>query len=98
MIREDNRVRSSKGAQELEVGDDGKLKPPPGAGDVMMNDVDGQALHLHTVQTLSQSFLQIVIQLYFLVLLVIMPGATIIAGRDAEDFFGDVCKCLLLNA
>ena len=49
-------------------------------------------LQLHSVQTGSESFLQMVIQIYFMVLLVVMGGATLIAGREAEDFFNDICK------
>ena len=75
-------------SQEMEVGEGGKTK-------IVSNDcseVDDQALQLHSIQTLSESFLQIVIQIYFLLLLVVMGGATLIAGRDAEEFFNDICK------
>merc|ERR1719412_991478 len=60
-------------------------------------DVDDQALQLHSMQTGSESFLQIVIQVYFMVLLVIMGGATLIAGREAEDFFNDTFPLTVLS-
>ena len=73
---------------EMEVGNDGNTKT------VAMENTgnEDQALQLHSIQTGSESFLQMVIQIYFLVLLVVMGGATLIAGREAEDFFNDICK------
>ena len=73
---------------ELEISSNGKTKT------LTPNDSnnDDQALQLHSMQTSSESFLQMVIQIYFLVLLVVMGGATLIAGREAEEYFNDICK------
>ena len=73
---------------ELEISSNGKTKT------LTTNDSnnDDQALQLHSMQTSSESFLQMVIQIYFLVLLVVMGGATLIAGREAEEYFNDICK------
>ena len=59
-----------------------------------------QASQLHQIQALSQSYLQIVIQVYFVVMLVLMGGATLIAGVDAPTFFSSTCEFiyLVLNA
>ena len=72
----------------MEIGSSGIIKTVS----IETQDIDDQALQLHSIQTSSESFLQIVIQIYFMVLLVIMGGATLIAGREAEDFFNDICK------
>ena len=78
---------------EMEIGQDGSTKVMT----IKSNSPDEQALQLHSVQTGSESFLQMVIQIYFMVLLVVMGGATLIAGREAEDFFNDICKIILLH-
>ena len=78
---------------EMEIGQDGSTKVMA----IKSNSPDEQALQLHSVQTGSESFLQMVIQIYFMVLLVVMGGATLIAGREAEDFFNDICKIILLH-
>ena len=78
---------------EMEIGQDGSTKVMA----IKNNSPDDQALQLHSVQTGSESFLQMVIQIYFMVLLVVMGGATLIAGREAEDFFNDICKIILLH-
>ena len=72
----------------MEIGSSGIIKTLS----IETQDVDDQALQLHSMQTGSESYLQMVIQIYFMVLLVIMGGATLIAGREAEDFFNDTCK------
>ena len=73
---------------ELEISSNGKTKTLTPND----NNNDDQALQLHSMQTHSESFLQMVIQIYFLVLLVVMGGATLIAGREAEEYFNDICK------
>ena len=87
---EDNVIRNGL---EMEIGQDGNTK----VLSIKQKDPDHQALQLHSMQTGSESFLQMVIQIYFMVLLVVMGGATLIAGREAEDFFNDICKILLLS-
>ena len=87
---EENVIRNGL---EMEIGQDGNTK----IMSVRQKDPDYQALQLHSMQTGSESFLQMVIQIYFMVLLVVMGGATLIAGREAEDFFNDICKILLLS-
>ena len=77
----------------MEIGNRGSMKTMSS----VTTDIDDQALHLHSMQTGSESFLQIVIQIYFMVLLVIMGGATLIAGREAEDFFNDTCKIVSIS-
>ena len=74
----------------MEIGHDGNTK----VVSIKNSSPDEQALQLHSVQTGSESFLQMVIQIYFMVLLVVMGGATLIAGREAEDFFNDICKII----
>ena len=73
---------------ELEISSNGKTKTLTPTD----SNNDDQALQLHSMQTSSESFLQMVIQIYFLVLLVVMGGATLIAGREAEEYFNDICK------
>ena len=85
----DNVVRNGL---EMEIGQDGNTKVMA----IKNSSPDEQALQLHSVQTGSESFLQMVIQIYFMVLLVVMGGATLIAGREAEDFFNDICKILFI--
>ena len=87
---EDNVIRNGL---EMEIGQDGNTK----VLSIKQKDPDHQALQLHSMQTGSESFLQMVIQIYFMVLLVVMGGATLIAGREAEDFFNDICRILLLS-
>ena len=72
----------------MEIGNRGTIKTMSS----VTTDIDDQALQLHSMQTGSESFLQMVIQIYFLVLLVVMGGATLIAGREAEEYFNDICK------
>ena len=79
---------------EMEIGNDGNTKTIA----MENNDNDDQALQLHSIQTSSESFLQMVIQIYFLVLLVVMGGATLIAGREAEIFFNDICKTIFATS
>ena len=85
---EENVIRNGL---EMEIGQDGNTK----VMSIRQKDPDHHALQLHSMQTGSESFLQMVIQIYFMVLLVVMGGATLIAGREAEDFFNDICKILL---
>ena len=77
----------------MEISHDGNTKVMA----IKNSSPDEQALQLHSVQTGSESFLQMVIQIYFMVLLVVMGGATLIAGREAEDFFNDICKILFIT-
>lgn len=51
-----------------------------------------RASKLKNVQAMSQSFLQLVIQIYLFVMLALMGGATMIAGVDAATFFTRICK------
>ena len=74
--------------QEMEIGEDGETKTISDN----CNESNDQSLQLHSIQTFSESFLQIVIQIYFSLLLVVMGGSTLIAGRNAEEFFNDICK------
>ena len=52
-----------------------------------------RANQLKNVQAMSQSFLQMVIQIYLFVMLALMGGATMIAGVDAATFFSRICEC-----
>ena len=51
-----------------------------------------RANQLKNVQAMSQSFLQMVIQIYLFVMLALMGGATMIAGVDAATFFSRICE------
>ena len=81
--------------QEMEIGEDGETKTVSDR----RTEADDQSLQLHSIQTFSESFLQIVIQIYFSLLLVVMGGSTLIAGRNAEEFLNDICKknCTILK-
>lgn len=92
MLRNKTKEDVVRNGLEMEIGQDGSTKVMA----IKNNSADEQALQLHSVQTGSESFLQMVIQIYFMVLLVVMGGATLIAGREAEDFFNDICKIILL--
>jgi hypothetical protein len=52
-----------------------------------------QAIQLHSLQAQAESFLQIIVQLYFTFLLVLLGTGTVVAGvGSAQSFFDKVCK------
>ncbi len=53
------------------------------------------ATKFHSLESHGEAFFQIIIQMYFMFLLVIMGTGTVIAGVNAKDFFNDICKHLL---
>ena len=54
------------------------------------------AIQLHSLQAQAESFLQIIVQLYFTVLLVLLGAGTVVAGvGSAQNFFNKVCKSFL---
>lgn len=58
----------------------------------MKREKEFQAVKLHSLESHGQSFFQIVIQVYFLFLLLILGTGTVIAGVSADKFFHDICK------
>ena len=55
---------------------------------------EDRAAQLKSIQAMSQSFLQLVIQVYLFVMLALMGGATLIAGVDAATYFKKICEFL----
>ena len=58
----------------------------------MKREKEFHAIKLHSLESHGQSFFQIIIQIYFLFLLLILGTGTVIAGVSAEKFFQDICK------
>ena len=50
------------------------------------------AVNLHSLEASGNSFFQVIIQLYFMTLLVVFGTGTVIAGVDVVDFFKSVGK------
>ena len=57
-----------------------------------IQDCYDEALSLHSLEASGNSFFQIVLQLYFLLLLVSFGAGTFVAGVDAITFFRTVGK------
>lgn len=51
-----------------------------------------QAVKYHSLESHGESFFQVITQVYFLFLLLILGTGTVIAGVSAETFFQDICK------
>ena len=62
----------------------------------MKREQDFLSVKLHSLQSHSGSFLQVIIQLHFVILLVILRTGTIIDGMSAEELFQDICKYILI--
>jgi hypothetical protein len=58
----------------------------------MKREKEFHAIKLHSLESYAQSFFQIIIQVYFLFLLLLLGTGTVIAGVSAEKFFQDICK------
>ena len=58
----------------------------------MKRERDFFSVKLHSLQSHGESFFQVIIQLYFIFLLVILGTGTIIDGVSAEQLFQDICK------
>ena len=58
----------------------------------MKREKEFHAIKLHSLESYAQSFLQIIIQVYFLFLLLLLGTGTVIAGVSVEKFFQDICK------
>ena len=58
----------------------------------MRRERDFFAAKFHSLQSHGESFFQVIIQIYFMFLLVILGTGTIIAGVSAEQIFQDICK------
>jgi len=56
----------------------------------MKREKEFHAIKLHSLESYAQSFLQIIIQVYFLFLLLLLGTGTVIAGVSAEKFFQDI--------
>ena len=63
----------------------------------MKREKEFHAIKLHSLESHGQSFFQIIIQIYFLFLLLILGTGTVIAGVSAEKFFQDICKLYYLS-
>ena len=50
------------------------------------------ATKFHSLESHGQSFFQIILQTYFLFLLLLLGTGTVIAGVNAETFFKNICK------
>lgn len=49
-------------------------------------------------QAQAESFLQIIVQLFFMILLVLLGAGTVVAGvGSAQSFFDKVCKFTLMS-
>ena len=64
----------------------------------MRREKDFFAVKFHSLQSHAESFLQVIIQVYFMCLLVILGTGTIIAGVSAEELFQDICKSIMPKA
>ena len=62
----------------------------------MKREQDFQSVKLHSLHSHGGSFFQVIIQLYFVILLVILRTGTIIDGMSAEELFQDICKYILI--
>ena len=62
----------------------------------MKREQDFLSVKLHSLQSHGGSFFQVIIQLYFVILLVILRTGTIIDGMSAEELFQDICKYILI--
>ena len=58
----------------------------------MKREKEFHAIKLHSLESYAQSFFQIIIQVYFLFLLLLLGTGTVIAGVSAKKFFQDICK------
>ena len=58
----------------------------------MKRERDFFSVKLHSLQSHGESFFQVIIQLYFVFLLVILGTGTIIDGVSAEQLFQEICK------
>ena len=63
----------------------------------MKREKEFHAIKLHSLESYAQSFFQIIIQVYFLFLLLLLGTGTVIAGVSAEKFFQDICKYFSFN-
>ena len=63
----------------------------------MKREKEFHAIKLHSLESHSQSFFQIIIQVYFLFLLLILGTGTVIAGVSAEKFFQDTAFLFILH-
>lgn len=66
-----------------------------------IQDCYDDAVNLHSLEASSNSFFQVVIQIYFLLLLVVFGTGTIISGVDALDVFkaiGEMMKMMIMIA
>ena len=61
----------------------------------MKRERDFFSVKLHSLQSHGESFFQVIIQLYFVFLLVILGTGTIIDGVSAEQLFHDICKLIV---